>query len=158
MHTEYKMQHTQAIAYKPATPRNTVIVGAISVCLAALVWLTSPVRAADLAGSEWQPTAIGTLDVPPDADIFVRFGGEGKLQGHAGCNGFFGSYELTGDTISMGPFGATRMACPEPVMQREFEFLQALENAHRFTRDRTLLTLVDTNNNPVLTFRQRDAD
>jgi len=114
--------------------------------------------AAQLAGSEWRPTEIGGVEVPAGAAMFVRFGGEGKLQGNGGCNGFFGTYKLAGDGIEIGPLGATRMACPAPIMEREALFLQALANARKFVRDRIDLSLTDGAETPVVRLIQTDAD
>ncbi len=115
-------------------------------------------EAAHLAGSEWRPVEIGGAEVPADTGIFVRFGGEGELTGHGGCNSFFGSYSITGDRIEIGPLGVTRMACPEPVSTREFEFLASLENAKQFARERIDLELRDQSGITLVRLIQTDAD
>lgn len=131
----------------------------LAVALALFAYLSTCAHAGpQLAGSEWRPQEIGGVDVPAEADMFVRFGGEGRLEGHGGCNGFFGSYRLSGEAIEIGPIGATQMACPEPVMDREFRFLQGLENARRFTRDRVDLLLSDDAGNALMRLVQTDAD
>jgi putative lipoprotein len=131
----------------------------IFACVLALMLATACVAAAALlAGSEWRPTEIGGVEVPAGADMFVRFGGEGKLRGHGGCNGFFGTYKLTGDAIEIGKLGATRMACPAPIMDRETRFLEALANARRFARDGIDLSLIDDAGNTVVRLIQTDAD
>ncbi|GEM_PF-5729733 len=66
---------------------------------------------AEFIGSEWRPQEIGGVDVTGEPEMFVRFGDENRLEGHGGCNRFFGSYALAGDRIDIGPIGATRMAC-----------------------------------------------
>ena len=120
--------------------------------------ITSPAAAAQLAGSEWRPTEIGNIENPAGSEMFVRFGGESKIEGHGGCNRFFGTYKLVGDRIEIGPLGATRMACPEPIMEREARFLGALENATQFVRERIDLTLTDNAGNTVVRLLQTDAD
>jgi len=132
---------------------------AIPICVLTLALATtSDAEAAELAGSEWRPVEISSAHVPAGAELFVRFGGEGKVEGHGGCNRFFGSYELVVDVIEIGPLGTTRMACPEPVMEREVRFLQALDNARRFVRDRIDLVLTDAEGTPVAKLIQTDAD
>ena len=127
--------------------------------LALTLAITSTLAAAQrLAGSEWRPTEIGDIKVPAGSEMFVRFGSESKLEGHGGCNQFFGTYTLAGDGIEIGPLGATRMACSEPVMDIEIRFLKALESASRFMRDRIELWLTDTGGNPVVRLIQSDAD
>lgn len=125
---------------------------AVSLCLA------FPAAAAELAGSEWRPTQIGELAAPDDAGLYVRFEGDGKLAGHGGCNGFFGSYELQGGKIAIGPLGATQMACEQAVMDREARFLSALGAVATFERDGTSLTLRDENGTPLVVFVQTDWD
>jgi len=90
--------------------------------------------------------------------MFVRFDSDDKVIGHGGCNRFFGSYKIAGDRIEIGPLGATRMACPEPIMEREVRFLQALGNARQFVRERINLSLTDSAGNSVLRLLQTDAD
>ena len=72
------------------------------------------VLADGLAGSEWRPVQLGEHAVADAASLFVRFEAEGRVAGHGGCNRFFGAYQIADGRISIGPLGATRMACPEP--------------------------------------------
>ena len=111
-----------------------------------------------LAGSEWRPVLIGDGPVPTETKIFVRFGADGRLQGNAGCNGFFGSYRISGDRIEIGPLGATNTACPPPAMEREKSFLESVQSADRFVRERVDLSLMDKNEKLVLKLAQTDAD
>ncbi|MGH9694803.1 MAG: META domain-containing protein, partial [Bryobacteraceae bacterium] len=39
---------------------------------------------------------------------------------------------VDGSAIQLGPLGATRMACPEAVMNQETKYLNALQKADRF--------------------------
>ncbi len=129
------------------------------VLILTLAMASAPAAAQQLAGSEWRPTKIGDIKVPAGSEMFVRFGGEGKLEGHSGCNRFFGTFKLAGDGIEIGPLGVTRMACSEPaVMEREVRFLEALQNARQFMRDRSDLSLTDNAGNPVVQLIQTDAD
>jgi heat shock protein HslJ len=50
-----------------------------------------------------------------------------KVTRFAGCNNFFGSYELDGASLKFGPAGSTRMACPDLETGLETEFLIALD-------------------------------
>jgi heat shock protein HslJ len=120
--------------------------------------LADPASAAGLAGSEWRPVSIGAAPWPDDSGAFVRFESDGRLAGHSGCNRFMGSYVLDGDTIEIGHLAATRMACPEPVMEQERLFLEVLEQARGFSRDRTELTLADPEGKVTASFVQTDWD
>ena len=132
---------------------RTVLLG-----LAISLLLAFPVAAADLAGSEWRPRQLGDAALPEDSGIYLRFESDGRLSGHTGCNSFFGSYRLEDSTIELGPFGATHMACEEPVMARETSFLNALAAATTFERDGPQLTLRDETGNPLILFVQTDWD
>jgi heat shock protein HslJ len=103
-----------------------------------LIFPSAPHSAVNLAGSEWRPNRIGTLAVSPEARLFVQFRTAGQLAGHGGCNRFFGQYKISGNEISIGPVGAPRMACTEPVMTLEMAFFSALKRAKSFRRDNVL--------------------
>ncbi len=129
-----------------------------AVVLALGLSLALPATAAELAGSEWRPTEIADAPLPDDSGAFVRFEGDGRLAGHSGCNGFFGSYRLDGDRIEIGPLAATKMACEPAVMERETAFMTALGSARSFQRDGTRLTLRDESGDPLVLFVQTDWD
>ena len=114
--------------------------------------------AGGLAGSEWRPLQLGGNEVPDSGTVFLRFEAGGRLSGHNGCNGFFGSYEITGERIAIGPLGATSMACEEPVMALETAFMQALEQARGFARDGIRLELTDEQGGTSAIFIQTDWD
>jgi len=113
---------------------------------------------APLAGSEWNPLEIAGVAVPAESQMFVRFGGEGRLEGNGGCNGFFGTYKLDGDTIAIGPIGATRRACEESVMDLEMRLFDALAKSVSYARERIALELRDGSGIALMRLRQTDAD
>lgn len=51
---------------------------------------------------------------------------ENRVSGNAGCNNFFGSYNVEGEYISFTQMGATKMLCDEEANQTEDEFLKIL--------------------------------
>jgi heat shock protein HslJ len=59
----------------------------------------------------------GTMPVVPNTQLTIAFNSDGTLTGFGGCNNYFGSYTLTGQTsefgkgITMGPIGSTKMFC-----------------------------------------------
>jgi heat shock protein HslJ len=69
----------------------------------------------------------------------ASFGGDGMINGSAGCNRYSAAYRIDGDAISIGPPIATRRFCAEPegVMEQEQQYLTALGNAvsYRMTGD-----------------------
>jgi putative lipoprotein len=114
--------------------------------------------AGELAGSEWRPTRIGSSNPPSKSKLFVQFKGDGKLTGHGGCNRFFGQYKISGNEITIGPVGATRMACLRPVIDLEMALFTALESAKTYRKDKTNLVLMDATGKEQLRLIQTDRD
>ena len=75
-------------------------------------------------------------DVLEDTEITIEFvSTEGTVKGSAGCNSYFGSYEVEDNQLSVpGPIGATVMYCMEPegVMDQEQDYLMILQNAETY--------------------------
>ncbi|MCU0484086.1 MAG: META domain-containing protein [Chloroflexi bacterium] len=65
--------------------------------------------------------------------LTATFAEDGALSGSSGCNTFNGTYTLDGDAITVGALGTTKMACEEPVMAQEQQFLMALASAKTVT-------------------------
>lgn len=99
----------------------------------------------ELVGSGWRPTQIGSSAVSSRSNLFVQFKGDDKLSGYGGCNSFFAQYTISGNEIRIGPVGATRMACPKPIMDMEMALFVVLETAKMFRRNDTSLVLLDAN-------------
>lgn len=83
--------------------------------------------AQDLAGSSWKRITLQGTPVSGDEAITLEFLADGKLAGSAGCNRYGGSYTLQGIAFQTGALFSTKMACPEPAMQQETAYLQALD-------------------------------
>jgi len=87
-----------------------------------------------LIGREWRLTHFDrSAAVPETIAITIEFEEE-KISGSAGCNNYFAAVtegDRPGD-ITIGPVGATRMACPEEIMNTESRFLAALANVVRY--------------------------
>lgn len=127
-------------------------------CILMMLAASTFAVAAELAGSEWRPTQIGSSAVLEQSKLFVQFKGDGKLAGHGGCNRFFGQYEISGNKIKMGPVGSTRVGCPQPVMDLERAFFAALGTAKTFRRDKAGLMLFDAKGNERVELIQTDWD
>jgi len=89
-----------------------------------------------LEGTLWTLVSYGDPSDPQpvleDSEITAEFdSAEGRIHGSAGCNSYFGSYEVDGDAITFGLPGSTLMACAEPegVMEQEVAYLAALGSA-----------------------------
>ena len=68
---------------------------------------------------------------------------DGQFTGSSGCNRFFTSVS-EGDSpgsLSVGPVGATRMACPDETMAVETRFLEQLSSVKKYGLVATQLAL-----------------
>ncbi len=130
-----------------------VMVGSVILALAAC----SPEgESASLEGTLWilesyQTSEGETVDAIPDSGAQAKFE-NGEVSGTSGCNRFFGSYEVDGNSISIGPLGSTLMACPEPLMEQEFGFTSSLQSAATHEISDDTLTLSDAAGEVVVTF------
>ncbi len=102
-----------------------------------------PGGGSEMTGINWRPIVVGADPIPDDSGISVLFEIDGSIQGNGGCNSFSGSLEQNDTALSVGPLRSTRMACPEPTMSREGEFMAALQNAKHFEMGKDRLQLLD---------------
>ena len=95
-----------------------------------------------LASREWRLVELDGRTDPLAAGakpVTLRFDEGSRAVGFAGCNQYFSSYTIRGDSITFGAVGATRMACSEG-MDVEQAYLGALPRVVRFTIADSTLT------------------
>ena len=88
----------------------------------------------DLTDNKWSLVSFGDQSNPTSVlegtDITIKITEEDNglsVEGSAGCNRYFGSFEITDDGLKPGMMGATEMWCmDEGVMDQETEYLKAL--------------------------------
>jgi len=91
-----------------------------------------------LVGTAWLLQSLGpTGNLHPaltTAEVTLQFSGDGRVNGQAGCNSYFGQYSSSVDgSFTITGLGSTKMFCHEPgVMQQEQDFLNALAAAERY--------------------------
>ena len=110
--------------------------------------------AASWAGADWRLVTIGAETVAPNSELTVRFVAVGGVTGFAGCNEFSGSLQRTGTQLVVGPLRSTRRACADEVMQREAEFLKALESTASIEAEAGELRITDANGERLLLLRR----
>lgn len=117
----------------------------------------------ELAGSSWLVNYISTgsedgvvssLDSQPTEQT-ISFDADGKFNGNAGCNNFFGSYEVEENKLSLGAIGSTKMACEEEVMKAETTYLSALESTASYQITGQTLQIRDADGNTLITFSKQ---
>lgn len=102
----------------------------------------------ELAGTRWRVVTLVGQTVTTHAPT-LEFAGD-SIAGSGGCNRYFGSYSIAGDTIGFTGMGATRMACEIPIMQRESAYLEALAATRTFRRLGDTLVLMGARGETVM--------
>lgn len=95
-----------------------------------------PLYSNSLTGVEWQVSELSGHALAPSIDRqqpFIIFDDAKKqATGYAGCNRFFGGYELNGEALRFGPIGATKRACPDFEDGVETELFKVLDATRRW--------------------------
>ena len=86
---------------------------------------------------KWHIEALNgeVVDLPEKSpEVFILFTSENpkKVQGHNGCNSFFGGYEISGDSLRLIEVAQTLRACGPPFAELETKFMEALEGVERY--------------------------
>lgn len=99
---------------------------------------------AKLSGVKWTLVSLNGAEVQlsdQNSEVFIQFNeAEKRVNGRAGCNRFFGNYEMEDSKLKFSPMGATRMACPD--LQIENAFFQMLEEVDSYKIKDHLLTFL----------------
>ena len=78
---------------------------------------------------------------------------DGNLAGNAGCNNYFGTYQVDGNTLKVSGIGSTMMACLETgVMEQEQAYLAALEQSATFQAQADSLQIADAGGKTILAY------
>ena len=90
--------------------------------------------ATEIEGAEWRLVEYGPADAPvaalPAPLVTVKFEAGGQLGGSGGCNSYGGTYQLDGQSLSVGEIASTMMACADnTAMQQETTYFAALRSA-----------------------------
>ena len=91
-----------------------------------------PVVALPLDGTQWE--VVEWADRPSGsiiAFLTANFS-EGKISGFAGCNGFSGTYQTIGNTLTLGTLISTSIGCGIDVSRQESAYFAALQNVRRY--------------------------
>jgi heat shock protein HslJ len=122
----------------------------ILLLLLAVVLLPSALPAESapaLSGPIWllQEAKGRTVTFPADErrPYIVFHAAESKATGYSGCNEFFGTYELKGETLTIGPLGMTRRFCEGAAGDAEAALLQALGETRAWKIEKDMLLLLD---------------
>lgn len=120
----------------------------------------APVEPAALTGTTWLLTAYsegaGLVAASSNAEVTAVFGEDGQLAGSASCNNYTTSYQLDGESITLGAVATTRRACADPTLaQQELAYLDALQRSTGYEISGDQLTLLDAEGLRTATFIAR---
>jgi heat shock protein HslJ len=109
------------------------------------------VEPTSLVGTTWVATHYnngkgGVTTLLAGTEITAVFGEDGTVAGSASCNNYSAGYEVSGDSISIGPAATTRMMCSEPegIMEQENAYLAALQSAATYRIEGERLEMWDS--------------
>jgi heat shock protein HslJ len=107
----------------------------------------------DLINTRWKLVLLNGNEVETseggsDLHMTLRLE-ENKVNGYAGCNNFFGTYETSERTLRFSKLASTKRACPD--MDLESEFLNALQSSEEYKIEGEQLTLY-SNGEPIAIF------
>jgi heat shock protein HslJ len=115
---------------------------------------TADEHAGDLEGTTWLLTADAPLGVALEAVGVSATFADGRLSGRSGCNNYSTTYQLEGDSITIGQdIATTLMSCPPAVTAVETAFLARLPRAAGFTIEGDILTMTDDQGEIILKFQ-----
>ena len=89
-----------------------------------------------LQSREWVVEDINKGGVIDRYHATLKFDGS-NVTGSTGCNRFTGSFEFSGNTVTLSPLATTRRACAPAVMDLEQKFLNALSGPVSVSKDDT---------------------
>jgi heat shock protein HslJ len=112
--------------------------------------------AASLEGSTWQLVSVAdaggvVTTVPEGVEATATFA-DGRVSGSGGCNNYSAAYTLDGDSLTILPGPMTMMACPEPQMTVEQQFMAALAATASYHIAGEELHLLNADGQVVATF------
>ena len=88
---------------------------------------------ASLIQGDWIIESINGNAVSVQPKPTLSLDDKGGLAGGGICNRFFGSYELSGEGLTIGGVGSTQMACEQALMDEEALLLKSFGMVNRFS-------------------------
>jgi heat shock protein HslJ len=90
-----------------------------------------------LENTTWVLKFLGSPESPKPVlattEVNITFLANGRITGKSGCNTYNGQAKIEGSSFTVAsPMASTMMACPQPVMDQETEYLKALQAAQSF--------------------------
>jgi heat shock protein HslJ len=135
------------------------LIGAVMALAVLLVGCgTSPTNSSSLQGARWVLVTLEGKSPLTGTAPSAGFSAD-QISGSAGCNTYFGTYEVSGSEFSISDLAVTEMWCMEPegVMDQEKAFLNALGTVASYRVDANRLELRDAAGTQVLVFGPQES-
>ena len=109
-----------------------------------------------LEGVSWTLTSyrndIGDwTPVLANAPVSLTFA-DGEVKGSAGCNRYFSTYQIDGQSLTLGDIASTMMICSDDIASQEQDFLTDLSQVVAFQIKEDTLNMYDAAVTPILRF------
>lgn len=86
-----------------------------------------------ITGNFWLLNELNGKSLIEGTTITAQFDDAGRVAGTSGCNNYNTTYEVNGNQLTFGePAAMTMMACPEPIMEQEREYMNVLADTTTF--------------------------
>ena len=118
----------------------------------------NPADGSSLEGTQWALVSLGGEVLLPGTEPSVEFSAD-QISGSAGCNTYFGAYEVSDSELGISDLAVTEMWCMEPegVMDQEVAFLNALNTVASYEMDADRLELYDEAGTQILVFGPQES-
>ncbi len=132
----------------------------VSIALITLVACsTSKQDGGDLSSQVWTLSELNGKSLVPGTGISALFTSDGKISGSAGCNQYFGTYSVSGNSITFpSPMGSTMKMCAQAVMDQETAYLNALGEAKTYSIKADQLTLFGADKSNLAVYQAQSQD
>ncbi|GLR64910.1 META domain-containing protein [Marinospirillum insulare] len=99
---------------------------------------------------EWQIEDINGEGIIDSSNVTLTFDKEGRAFGSASCNRYSSDYQLTDEGLTFGHSLATKMACPEALMNQEQKFLETFNEISQFEINENGALILKSSNGKTL--------
>jgi heat shock protein HslJ len=109
----------------------------------------------DITNAEWRAVAInGHPAVSTQKPASLLLGADGRASGSGGCNQWFSTYRSSGQAISFGQVGSTRMGCDGPVSEQEKTYFDILRAVDRYSLGNARTLTLSTPRGQTIIYRR----
>ncbi len=142
----------------PLQPHDTVNIFTTLMALIAIAFVLGACSVSggnDLRDTSWELASLSGSDLLPGTSITLEFADE-EVSGSAGCNNYWGSYRVSGTSLTFSDPFRTEIGCPEPlgVLEQEGDYLAALNVADSYQLTGNQLEIFDEAGEQLLVFSE----